>query len=179
MSLFSSSRKETYCFKPRHKAKIMTSNETVSQNKLTQNKKLTPDKIWHRCGFKGKYSAWSFGGNADALAKLTAEGIKTATCSALIFYTLEGKQLPQTGDFNIILDSEGYAVCITKTTNVYVTDFKDVSKEHAFKEGEGNRPLEYWRSAHKKFFTEELKTINRAFDEKMKVVCEEFEVIGL
>lgn len=88
---------------------------------------------------------------------MTAEGIKTATCSALIFYTLEGKQLPQTGDFNIILDSEGYAVCITKTTNVYVTDFKDVSKEHAFKEGEGNRSLEILEKRAQKVFYRRIK----------------------
>ena len=30
----------------------------------------------------------------------------------------------------------------------------------------------------KQFFEEELKTINQQFDEKLELVCEEFEVVG-
>jgi len=37
--------------------------------------------------------------------------------------------------------------------------------------------LEYWRKVHKKFFTEELKSLNQEFDENMELVCEEFEVV--
>ena len=52
-----------------------------------------------------------------------------------------------------------------------------VSEEHAYKEGEGDRSLEYWRKVHKEFFTEELKSLNQEFDENMELVCEEFEVV--
>ena len=41
------------------------------------------------------YDTWSFGGDPDHLAKLVAEGIKTATCSAYIFYELENEKLPE------------------------------------------------------------------------------------
>ena len=82
------------------------------------------------------------------------------------------------GDFHIILDSEENAVCITRTTKVYVTTFDAVSEEHAFKEGEGNRSLEYWRKVHKKYFADELKAINRQFNERIELGCEEFEVVG-
>ena len=50
-------------------------------------------------------------------------------------------------------------------------------KEHAFKEGEGDRSLEYWREVHKKFFRECLEEYGLEFSENMKVVCEEFEVV--
>ena len=128
-------------------------------------------------GIDGEYIAWGFGDDADTLAKLVKNGIKTATCSAHVFYEIEDEDLPQKGDYNIILDSNENAVCIIKTINVYVTRFNAVSEEHAYKEGEGDRSLEYWRKVHKEFFTEELKSLNQEFDENMELVCEEFEVV--
>ena len=139
---------------------------------------MTAEKMWRMSGLEGEYKAWAFGGDADELAQLVKDGKKTATCSALVFYKLENEELPQVGEYNIILDSEENAVCITRTTKVYVTTFDAVSEEHAFKEGEGNRSLEYWRKVHKKFFADELKTINRQFNERIELVCEEFEVVG-
>jgi len=139
---------------------------------------VTAEKMWWMSGLEGEYEAWAFGGDADKLAQLVKDGIKTATCSALVFYELENEELPQVGGYNIILDSEENAVCITRTTKVYVTTFDAVSEEHAFKEGEGNRSLEYWRKVHKKFFADELETINRQFNERIELVCEEFEVVG-
>ena len=64
-----------------------------------------------------------------------------------------------------------------KTTKVYVTAFDQVSQEHAYKEGEGDRSLEYWRKVHIDFLTRELAGINKAFTKKTQVVCEEFELV--
>ncbi|MCR4684846.1 MAG: ASCH domain-containing protein [Lachnospiraceae bacterium] len=69
------------------------------------------------------------------------------------------------------------AVCIIQTTNVYTVPFDQVSEEHAYREGEGDRTLDYWRSVHREFFLEELKEIGKTFDEGLEVVCEEFEVL--
>ena len=52
--------------------------------------------------------------------------------------------------------------------------FKEISEEHAFYEGEGNRTLEYWREVHKRFFSGELSAVNIPFSEDLLVVCEEF-----
>lgn len=68
-------------------------------------------------------------------------------------------------------------MCIIKTLKVYVTEFNNVSEEHAFKEGEGDRSLEYWRLVHIDFLTKELAAVHKTFDENTKVVCEEFEVV--
>lgn len=133
--------------------------------------------MWNQSGLTGEYDAWSFGDDADKLAQLVKDGIKTATCSAYCFYEMEEEDLPETGAYSIILDSCDQAVCIIRTTKVYVTSFNEVTAEHAFKEGEGDRSLEYWREVHKSFFTEELKEVNLPFDEEMKLVCEEFEVV--
>ena len=133
--------------------------------------------MWNQSGLTGEYDAWSFGDDADKLAQLVKDGIKTATCSAYCFYEMEEEDLPEAGAYNIILDSDDQAVCIIRTTKVYITSFNEVTADHAFKEGEGDRSLEYWRDVHKSFFTEELKEVNLHFDEEMKLVCEEFEVV--
>ena len=103
--------------------------------------------------------------------------IKIATCSAYDLYQAEGEPIPKVGDYSIILNSDGEAVCIIKTTMVYVTEFNKVSSEHAYKEGEGDRSLDYWREVHINFLTNELALVHQSFDENTKVVCEEFEVV--
>ena len=52
-----------------------------------------------------------------------------------------------------------------------------VTEEHAWREGEGDRSLEYWRKVHEDFLSRELATIDRSFNGKTKVVCEEFEKV--
>ena len=120
------------------------------------------------------YEAWAFGDDPDTLADLVLKGIKTGTSSLHLWYGLEGEELPQAGEYNVILDSQEKAVCITKTTRVYVAPFCQISPEHAYREGEGDRSLAYWQKVHEAFFEEELKEAGLYFDENMKVVCEEF-----
>ena len=138
---------------------------------------MKPEELWQASGLQGEYEAWAFGEAPDQLAELVRRGMKTATCSAALLYELEQEEYPKEGDYSVILDSTGNAVCIIRTTKVSVLPFDLVSERHAWKEGEGDRSLEYWRQVHKRFFTDELKTVGRAFDEKMELICEEFEVI--
>ncbi len=128
-----------------------------------------------------QYEAWAFGGTTDdmpnILAELVLNGTKTATASLHYFYQLENEPLPKVGSYNIILNTNNEAVCITKTTNVYTTPFLDVSVDHAFKEGEGDRSLTYWREVHREFFAKDLSSMGITFSDSMLVVCEEFEVV--
>lgn len=124
-----------------------------------------------------RYEAWSFGCQADELAQLTVDGIKTGTASAYPMYEIEKEALPQVGGFDIILNSRDEAVCITETTKVYVVPFCEVSREHAYKEGEGDRSLEYWRKVHEVFFSDCLKEGGLSFDKNMPVVCQEYKVV--
>ena len=138
---------------------------------------MTAEELWKNSGLTGTYEAWAFGEAPDKLAELVVQGIKTATCSAYDLYQINHEPIPQAGDYSIILDSREEAVCIIKTRKVYVTEFRNVSEEHAFKEGEGDQSLEYWRIVHINFLTNELASVNKTFDENTKVVCEEFEVV--
>lgn len=123
------------------------------------------------------YQAWSYGVEPNELARLTVENTKTATASAFEEYALENEALPEEGELNIILDANEETVCITKTTKVSVVPFSEVSKEHAYKEGEGDRSLHYWRDVHKTFFEDSYIKSRLTFHEHIPVVCEEFKVI--
>ena len=138
---------------------------------------MTAKEMWRASALAGEYEAWAFGAEADVLAELVRRGIKTATASAYPLYELEGEELPREGEYSVILDSREEGVCIIRTTRVYVVPFREVSAEQAYREGEGDRSLAYWRQVHRNFFSRELEEAGMTFTEDMKVVCEEFEVV--
>lgn len=145
--------------------------------------KRTAEEMWaayiaeHPEAAGAEYEAWAYGDTPDELARLTLEGIKTATASAYILYELENEPIPEAGAYSVILWEDGSAACVIKTTKVYVTPYKNVSAEQAHKEGEGDRGLSYWRKVHEEFFCKELQSVGIEFSEEMGVVCEEFEVV--
>ncbi|MBY7144975.1 ASCH domain-containing protein [Virgibacillus sp. NKC19-3] len=126
------------------------------------------------------YDAWAFGDSkemADELAKLVLAGTKTATSSNYTLYERDNEELPYAGLHNIILDGDGKAVAIIETTAVEVRPFDEVSAEHAYLEGEGDRTLDYWREVHEAFFEKEFSHINQEFNDKIPVVCETFQLV--
>ena len=54
--------------------------------------------------------------------------------------------------------------------------FDKVSEAHAYKEGEGDRTLAFWRETHRDFFAGCLIEAGLSFCGTMDVVCEEFEI---
>lgn len=139
---------------------------------------MNAEKMWERycekSGVHADYEAWAFGSAPDELAELVLNGIKTATASAYPLYEQEQEPLPQVGEYNVILNAKDEAVCVIKTTKVYVVPFREVSADHAYREGENDRSLDSWRAIHRDFFTEEMNDAGLTFDENMPVVCEEF-----
>ena len=123
------------------------------------------------------YEAWAFGVEPDKLAELVIQGVKTATSSLYVLYELEKELLPKENSYSVLLDSRGDAKCIIKTTRVYVVPFNMVSDIHAYREGEGDRSLAYWRKVHQQFFADCLKEVGLSFSETMDIVCEEFEIV--
>ena len=120
---------------------------------------MTGSELWKEYAKKSgledcPHSEWAFGGDSDTLSSLVLEGKKTATASAYPLYGKENEKLPEKGDYSVILDGKGNGVCIIRTDKVSVVPFSDVGEDHAYKEGEGDRTLEYWHLVHKEFFTE-------------------------
>src|SRR5690625_4981258 len=100
-------------------------------------------------------NTWQFGVHPDKLANLVVNGIKTATCSALVFYKVENEPMPKVGEYNIILNGDERPVALTKTTEVTITPMNEVSEDFAISEGEGDRTYRYWWEVHEQFFKKE------------------------
>lgn len=136
-------------------------------------------------GYLGTYSsevmappAWAFGATpeqADELLTLVLAGTKTATASALWDYTETPDQMPKVGDLAILLDGRAHPRALIETMVVEVVPFDQVSAEHARLEGEGDRTLESWRTAHERFFTDHAEH-DRGFSHDMPVVLEQFKL---
>ena len=114
---------------------------------------------------------------ADELGTLIAQGTKTGTCSAVWEWEAEGEAIPQQGIITVVLDGEGEPLCIVETTEVTIRNYNEVDADFARSEGEGDLSLEYWRKAHKNFFSRTLPKIGREFSEEMPLVCERFRLI--
>ncbi|WP_156290992.1 ASCH domain-containing protein [Oceanobacillus salinisoli] len=147
------------------------SNDSINQM-WEEFKKINPNA-------PKDYEAWAFGDSeemADELAELVLDGIKTATASNYSLYG-ENESLPYVGLHNIILGGDGKAVAIVETTSVEIVPFDEVSEEHAYLEGEGDRTLKFWRDVHEDFCKKEFKGVNQEFHHKIPVVCERFKLL--
>ncbi len=126
------------------------------------------------------YTAEPFGDNpalADELGALVFEGKKMATCSALWEWEAEGNPVTKVGSFWIVLDGRGEPLCIVEAVEVAFRRYDEVDAEFAYAEGEGDRSLQYWRDAHRRFFTRTLTAIGKEFAPEMPLVCERFRVV--
>ena len=143
---------------------------------------MIPQEMWNSYkqitpSIGDEIDAWAFGLEPDLLADLVLRGEKTATASAYDLYALEAESLPQEGTFDVSLDSQNQAVCIVEITKVSVQPFNQVSAQHAFKEGEGDKSLTYCRQVHEDFFTDCLGEAGLTFTPESKVVLEEFRKV--
>ena len=104
---------------------------------------------------------------ADELLDLVIRGVKTATCS-----TEDEPNTSAPGERWIVLDGRGEPRCVIETTEVTYRRFDDMDAAFAHDEGEGDRSLDYWRSAHRNYFERQGK-----FREDMMLMCERFRLV--
>ena len=150
--------------------------------KTKEGEQMKPQEMWNAYkqinpSIGDEIDAWAFGVEADLLADLVLKGEKTATASAYDLYAVDNDPLPQEGTFDVILDSQDQAVCIVEVTKVSVQPFHQVSADHAYKEGEGDKSLAYWRQVHEEVFTEWMSEAGLTFTPDSKVVLEEFRKV--
>jgi uncharacterized protein YhfF len=104
---------------------------------------------------------------ADELLDLVMKGLKTATCS-----TEDEPNTSTPGERWIVIDGRGQARCVIETTEVTYRRYNEVDVAFAYDEGEGDRSLAYWRSAHRNYFGRLGK-----FNEDMMLMCERFRLV--
>ena len=104
---------------------------------------------------------------ADELLELVLKGVKTATCS-----TEDEPNISKPGERWIVLDGRGNPGCVIESTEVTFRRYNEVDEAFAHDEGEGDRSLAYWRSAHRRYFGRLGK-----FSEDMMLMCERFRLV--
>jgi uncharacterized protein YhfF len=104
---------------------------------------------------------------ADELLELVLTGVKTATCS-----TEDEPNISKPGERWIVRDGSGTPRCVIETVEVSFRRYLEVDAAFAHDEGEGDRSLAYWRSAHRRYFTR----LGR-FSEDMMLMCERFRLV--
>jgi uncharacterized protein YhfF len=114
---------------------------------------------------------------ADNLLALVLTGEKTATCSSVWEWEHENEQIPYAGMKSVILNGNDEPKCVIETISIAIKKYSEVDAQFAYEEGEGDRSLEYWRDAHRRYFTRTLSKIGKEFTEDMPLVCERFKVV--
>lgn len=147
----------------------------------------TPKTLWlaftaaHPEHAGADYEAWHFcetEKEADELADLACRRIKQATCGLAASYEFANEAPPEVGSFHIVTDWRGRAHCIIRFIKIWRCRFDEVDADFAYREGEGDRSLDYWRRAHRWFFQNfHGGPADFVFTDDMEVVCEEFETV--
>ena len=106
---------------------------------------------------------------ADELLGLVLSGVKTATCS-----TEDEPNTSTPGERWVVRDGSGTPRCVIETLEVTYRRYSEVDAAFAHDEGEGDRSLAYWRSAHRRYFGRLGK-----FSEDMMLMCERFRLVEI
>jgi uncharacterized protein YhfF len=123
------------------------------------------------------YEVWFFHHNRESskkLAQLVLLGKKQATASLMEDESAVGEG-GIVGGYSVVTDFDGNPQCVIQTTEVRCRPFSEVDAKFAFDEGEGDQTLEYWRAAHRKFFTECCRDLGIEFNESMLICCKRFK----
>jgi uncharacterized protein YhfF len=115
--------------------------------------------------------------SANELAALVLAGTKRATAGLLWSLEASNRRTPAPGDLSIMTNWSGTPLCVIETRHIAIVPYEEVTAEFAATEGEGDGSLRYWREAHWAFFGRECARIGRTPDDRMPVVCEQFEVV--
>jgi uncharacterized protein YhfF len=118
----------------------------------------------------GHLESFAFGDSpelADTLCELVLAGLKTATC----WPVSEGQQT-EVGKRMVVRDGSSRPRAVVETVELAQRRFTDVDAAFAWNEGEGDRTLEDWRTAHRDYFERQ-----GVFASDMLLWCERFRLI--
>jgi uncharacterized protein YhfF len=132
-------------------------------------------------------SRWGFdepGPLRDKLTALALAGTKTTTASLLVDFELEGVELPEPGETQVLVDSAERPVAIVETVDCRVVRLADVPDRHAIDEGEGYANAAEFRVAHERYWNGYIDTVRTglgdpsfALSDDSMVVLERFRIV--
>ena len=117
--------------------------------------------------------------NANICSDLIRQGKKTATCGLKQWYGSEATKdpYPEIGRLEVVTDWYGNPTSIIKTVDLCEKKFNEVTADFAALEGEGDLSLEWWRKAHREYFSKACMKLGTRFSEEIMLVLERFVVV--
>lgn len=148
-------------------------------------KTAATEALWHdfarHAGLgAADYQVVAFGdssGMATELAALVVAGTKRATASLMRDYADGRLPLPTVGDFVVVVDGAGAPCCIWRTTQIEIKPLDAVDAQFAWDEGEGDRTLDWWLAAHRRYFAREAEREGFEMLDAIETVFERFTVV--
>jgi len=126
------------------------------------------------------YQCWHFGDSAELandLIEQVVNGPKRATAGLLWSQELDPRLAPVEGGYSVVTEYDGTPRAVIRTTQIDVRRFGDVDATFAWDEGEGDRTLDWWRDAHRRYFARECASLGRVASDDMPIVLERFELL--
>jgi uncharacterized protein YhfF len=139
-------------------------SEMERRGKVHRDSGMSNDLNWR------DLERFSFGDSpamADELADLVLAGRKRATC-----WAVSDGPMTNVGKRMVMLDGAGTPKAVLETVELLQRRFSEIDEAFAFDEGEGDRTLEYWRTAHQQYFEG-----HGTFNADMLLYCERFRLI--
>jgi uncharacterized protein YhfF len=114
---------------------------------------------------------------ADELAAQVVAGTKRGMTSLLRDVTESGEPMLRPGVFCVVVDGKNAPRCIVQILHVEIRPLRDVDEDFAWDDGGGDRSLEWWRSAHLRYFKRQGDREGFAVDDLTLVVLGRFAVV--
>ncbi|HKU67556.1 MAG TPA: ASCH domain-containing protein [Candidatus Baltobacteraceae bacterium] len=121
-----------------------------------------------------------FGDTAELADELVAQvvgGTKRASARLRHAFAAAGHALPKVGDFGVVIDGTDTPRCILRTVQVDIKQLGEVDARFAWDEGGGDRSLEWWITAHLRYFKRQAAPAGFTVNGDTEVVFERFEVV--
>lgn len=175
------------------KAKLPCSFQWISLAKVKNS--LSDEEaeyFWHHydatllggyCPPTRDFDVFSFGNSLEAasrLAHMVVVGKKRGTAFWVTNTHHDKTQFfPSVGGLSLVTDGFGYPRCFIETIATRIAKFKDVPREFAMVEGEGDRSFDDWRDGHYAYFANESQRIDVPFTYESEIFLEEFAVVEI
>lgn len=114
---------------------------------------------------------------ADRLLGWVTGGTKRATAGLVAAFQHRGEPLPRVGAHWVVCDGSGAPRVILRTTELRVGPLSSVDDGFAWDEGEDDRSLTSWLSAHRDAFGRSCARLGIPFTDDLEVCFERFRVV--
>lgn len=139
------------------------------------------EKVKKEKGIQDDFNdAWGFGDNPELkqeMIELILNGKKRTSTNLLIESKLAGYPDSRIGAYHIILDGEDNPTAVIRTVQLTLGKLEDVSDDHAYWEGEGDRTRETYLNEHIKYYKRIGEQLGFEFNLDLELEFERFKLI--